>query len=148
MRITAPFSTCLSTLLSRLRSRPNSVKSSWFIISLFLKARKLGYRNVVRWLLQKGLVDVSIHGFEGFRMAAIYTHPDPVDTLLQNGGNINKRSPLYSAIATGNIYIMKDMIDCGAKVIKDIRDTCESSLSNKWCEELCREERKCHDDLT
>jgi hypothetical protein len=98
---------------------------------LFEKACEHGQIEIIRPLLDQYLVNLQEVAPKGFEKAASCLYRNVIEVLLEYGADINKNSPIFSAIEHGNLSIIKLMLLRGAKVFPDVISQCEFFLSAK-----------------
>jgi hypothetical protein len=88
-------------------------------------------RQIIRHLVDDKLVDLQRIGWKGFEKAAAYKYRNVIETLLEYRVDIDKMSPISSAIEHGNLSMMKLMLHHGAGVSSAVLSRCELYL-NRW----------------
>jgi ankyrin repeat protein len=90
-----------------------------------------GQANLLRELIEGGLVDVNRNGKQGMELAIKYAYRDVMTVLLHRGVSVNEESLLHSAIEHGSIATVKFLLERGAELSEEVLEWCQTQLHEK-----------------
>jgi hypothetical protein len=95
-----------------------------------------GQANLLRELIEGGLVDVNRNGKQGMELAIKYAYRDVMTVLLHRGVSVNEESLLHSAIEHGSIATVKFLLERGAELSEEVLEWCQTQLHEKHAKGL------------